>query len=292
MVKKKHLFWILGVVLIIIGFWGYFDDSYHEVLPIEFSDANDPVVQVTINGESYPLAIDLGSKFFIKLDSNILERIPKENAGTGQWINAKGERYVQPKYKLKKVCLGKQVFHKIYAIEKSKEENCVFWQDLELCGNRIVPVGHIGRRLLKKRNLLIDYQKKQMILSNSSRRLKKDGYDLSQFHRVPFELTPKAIFLKVEIDQGFRSYILDTGSTLTLLKAQLYHAPVERVDMGLPLVKTEKFILNGKNYGPIDLHLMPIPDELTNLQGILGMDFLENHVIYLDFTHQVLYISP
>ncbi|MCB1107579.1 MAG: hypothetical protein KDK76_05750 [Chlamydiia bacterium] len=290
MVKKGGITFLLAVIF--AGcLWSFFDGSYHEVLPLEFSDASDPVVEVTINGKGYPLAVDLGSKFFIELDSKVLEDIPKERAGVGHWINAFGNKYTQPKYKLREVFLGKQSFQEVFAIEQSSEEDCLFWKSSEEKKGKVVPCGHIGRRLLKKRNFLIDCDHKRFIVSNSLRRLKKEGYDLSTFHIAPFEMTSKAIYLKIDTDQGWRNYLLDTGSTVTLLKDQLYPSCVEKRDMGLPLVTTERFVLNGKDFGPMNLHLLPFPDEFIDVHGILGMDFINHHPIYLDFHEKLAYIG-
>lgn len=278
------------MILLVGVSWLFAPTKYHDRIHIEFTDANLPVVKVLIDGNPYLLEVDLGSIFCLSLDSRAIDEIPKQQIGNAQWINAKGEKYEQPKYKVNKVQIGKQTFKSTFAIEQSSEETTLLWSDSELCEKKVIPRGLIGQQLLTKKNMLLDHQQKLMILSNEPKSLKKEGYDLAEFLSVPLILTPKTVCLEIEIDQGRQHYAVDTGSTWTIRKAQLQTKTVNIMDRGYPLLKTETFRMNGHEFGPMDLHLIPIPDEMEGVDGVLGMDFIEKHVIYLDFTNQILYI--
>jgi hypothetical protein len=59
---------------------------------------------------------------------------------------------------------------------------------------------------------------------------------------------------------------------------------------GFPWLTSTHFTMNGTNFGSQDLYFLSMTRELNDLDGILGMDFIEKHVIYIDFSKKLLYI--
>jgi hypothetical protein len=49
--------------------------------------------------------------------------------------------------------------------------------------------------------------------------------------------------------------------------------------------------MGNTNFGPMDLYSFDICEEMTDGEGLLGMDFLKKHRIYLDFDKKLAYIE-
>ena len=60
---------------------------------------------------------------------------------------------------------------------------------------------------------------------------------------------------------------------------------------GFPIYTTSMFEIGSKNFGSMNLYLFDITPELHEIDGVLGMDFVKNHVIYIDYKDKVLYIG-
>lgn len=85
-------------------------ELYYERIPITFASRGSPTVNVSIEGNIYPLEIDLGSSFPFSLHQDILQNIHKTSYGTAEWSDFRGQRYESPAYKIPEVKIGNLVF--------------------------------------------------------------------------------------------------------------------------------------------------------------------------------------
>lgn len=53
---------------------------------------------------------------------------------------------------------------------------------------------------------------------------------------------------------------------------------------GFQVFTTQKFFIGDKEFGAKDLFLYDIAPELKEIDGMLGMDFLEKHIVYIKTT--------
>lgn len=60
---------------------------------------------------------------------------------------------------------------------------------------------------------------------------------------------------------------------------------------GFPSLSSDTFSIGGTNFGSKPLYFIDITEELDEIDGFLGMDFIKDHVIYIDFDHHILYIK-
>ena len=99
------------------------------------------------------------------------------------------------------------------------------------------------------------------------------------------------ITIKAETDIGFKKFFIDTGCSQNIIKAsQLQDRKCEIEERGFSFFSSSKLVIEGKNFGSTALYLYEITPELTEIDGILGMTFLNKHVLYIDFPNRLPYI--
>ncbi len=302
MLNLKKRGFSLGISLIllsiipVLGWKGFCKERlYFEIASIELTRSNLPCIDIKIEGENYPIMVDLGSRFGLCINDEVLAKLNKTRRGIQVSRNIWGTKFKHPKYIIPKLELGSLCFEKssVTRISAEEKEAVLIWRKE---GKKLPAesIGEIGRGLLKKFNLLFDIQKSRMIATNDTEALQKEGYSVDSFIKIPFKLDYRGIVLKVKTDLGQLKLILDTGTTLTFLKDSMLpkDGEVSIGYHGLSSINSNRFAIGGTEFGPQNLTFLKMADKLGELHGLLGMDFIQNHVIYIDFSKKVLYIQP
>ncbi len=296
----KALFWKALVSLVFLGafcfFLGkiFFSRPYHLLFPVQFSDSDIPYLPINIDNHSYLLKIDLGSNFQMVLEAKVLDQITKIPYGTDSWANAKGKTLTSPRYKLPLIEMGNLPFTNVFVRQLDPKGNCVFYRNPgfnPLSSPEIV--GHIGKPLLDKVNLLFDFNHSLMLISNDLKKLREGGYDLKTFIKVPFKVGAKSVILETKTDLGPMRLVLDTGATCTMLRTScLKGETCSKKIYGLPGLSSNIFMMGNHNFGPQNIAFFDISKAFDLIDGFLGMDFLKKHSVYIDFKDQMAYITP
>jgi len=269
-------------------------NSYHVSVPVKFDLSRIPYVDVSIQESCYPMSLDLGSKLELKLLSDHIRGLRKTSLELQTYKNFRGIEYKRSAYCLEKAQIGSFVFNNSTIVEVYPvDEEAYLIYSNRSDKDPPDPVGTIGRGLLKKVNLLLDSKNSKLILSNSFFKLKQDGYDLRKYSKIPFEMTPKGIIVNVSTDLGTFRLLLDTGCTKTILHASKYPGDISKAErrLNLAIKQSKAFSIQGLDYGIFDLYFLQMSEDLNDIDGFLGMDFIENHAMYIDFTKQLIYIE-
>lgn len=107
--------------------------------------------------------------------------------------------------------------------------------------------------------------------------LQKAGLLSQNLLRIPFEPNPNGIFLSVETDQGTYRLVLDTGATGTIIRAP--HP-----------ASSTKFCIMGHDFGERDILTLDVAPRL-DFDGLLGMDFLCDYPLFIDYSNKVIFID-
>lgn len=267
--------------------------SYHIPIAIKYNFSNIPVIDITIENRSLPIAIDLGSHHSLALKEEYLKDIiNKEKNTVIEWYNIRGKKNLSPSFLLFKIEIGNVTFQDVKVIEISKEmaEDSIIgtieMNKNEFKGN-VKNAGYIGRTLLQKFNFLMDFPNQKMILSNDLNKIKKEGFCLEKCEKVPFEITLAGITILVKTDIGMRRFLIDTGCTKSLIRNK---NQIDKVSLD-NILTTSKFLIEKTDFRDQDLLLFPLPDDLNEIDGIIGMDFLNKHMLYFDFPNKLIYID-
>ncbi len=261
-------------------------------VPMVLSPSSTPLVITEISGKKYHLLLDLGAYDQLVLNQEILGQSEKEAYGETHWMDFKGNRYKSNKYLLPQIKIGGVRFVDVFVKEDSEayRKSVTLWTDPD---DDPIRWGNIGRAFLRRMNcLLMDFPKLKMYFNQPLTDLQQEGYQIDNFVSLPVEITRNGIILEFETDIGPKKFILDTGSTITLVKAPLIeNRACSSEDHGILYFTTSKFAIGGKDFGNMRLHQFESFSDSWDVDGVLGMDFLKNHVIIIDFRSKVVYID-
>ncbi|MBY0530132.1 MAG: hypothetical protein K2P51_08105 [Rhabdochlamydiaceae bacterium] len=295
--RKKTLAFLVLIIAIAIGIftcWKFYFPHYSSI-PVIFNSAKIPLIRTTIQGEEHFLEMDLGSKFQISLHPDILAKLTKEPEGvlTGKDMN--GNSYSSNAFLLKRVLVGSRQFNDVVVKEISKEfisNTTIFVNKARSENKKICVSGSIGRPLLTKTNLLLDFPNSKIHFCDDPNLLKKTGFNIENWSEADFEIGRTGVVIKVETDLGQIRLSLDTGTTLTMLRESSYSIdPPTGQAYGLPYFTSSKFHIGTKDFGNVSIYFYKITPEVQETDGILGMDFLQSHPVYLDYRSQKIYIG-
>ncbi len=248
-------------------------ETYYEHIPVTFVSRGSPTVNVSIEGNVYPLEIDLGSSFPFSLHQEILQNIHKTSYGTAEWSDFRGQRYESPAYKIPEVKIGNLVF--INQIATQNRDDFHINATLEAPASQ--PIGVIGLPILEKYNLFLDFPHSAMYASNDYQTLQQADLLSQDLLAIPFTLHPDGILFSVETDAGIHRFLLDTGCTSTAVRAphQAY---------------TKKFRIMGYDFGGRFIRAIDLNPRFE-FDGILGMDFLLEYSCFIDYSNKLLFID-
>ena len=78
-----------------------------------------------------------------------------------------------------------------------------------------------------------------------------------------------------------------------MLQEFLYPENIEKKKgyYGFPIFTTSQFTINGTDFGSKDLYFINMTNELHDIDGVIGMDFIKKQVMYIDFSKEIIYIQ-
>ena len=265
------------------------DDKF---IPVRFDDCGIPLIDAEIEGNACSLMLDLGSYAQISLNKAILNKVHKKSYGVAKFTDVRGEYYESQRYLVSAVKVKDHVFSEVIVSEENNDfvKNTEIWTPSE--GPPSKNGGTIGRALLKRKNVFLDFPRSRIALTESTNSPKDFGFSIENMIKVPFEITSLGIILSVQTDLGEKRFLLDSGFTRSVIKASQYEDRVcQEDDNGYKYFMTKRFTIANKDFGDFQLHLLDMGPEVNKLDGVLGMSFLRHHSIYIDFRKKVLFIG-
>lgn len=294
MSRKRFLLWGISSVLLLAGIsWSlvfHAVDNRCDVWPIYISPYDLlPHIEVQIEGQNHSFLLDLGSKFEASIRTPLLESLQhKKHLGEASWTGIKGNFYRTKNYRIRKVKIGNTIFKNFPA---KQEDDKFLLTDAVFHDPKIqteeeyltYSIGSIGRPILSYTNLLLDFPNSQICATNSLDQLKALGYQVDSWHKITFTLD-RGIVLDVTTDFGQNRFLLDTGASFSFLDQTL--APPtspEQAEKEPLTIASSTCFFEGIDYGSLRFRPIPWPEIGKGLHGIIGMDFLKDHVLYIDY---------
>ena len=300
MIKKGCLFlFLVVIVMIAIPFLHHKKevqgDSFVKI-PIRFVPLlNTPIMNVEISRRKYSLNIDLGTSHNVILDKKVLDKIElKESLENLLWFDLKGNEYHSPQFRIPKIQIGE----KSQILEAVASEESI---DFIAHGSQVLPDyfflhkgisalystfvdGRIGWSVFQRNVCLFDFPSSEFLIAKDMLSLTRNaGYSLEDFAHTPFEIQDCGVILSIKTDFGEKKFLLDTGSTWSLI-----HGPSIEREKGQ--FATNTFIVGGVDLGKHKFRIDSFSDQFS-FDGILGVDFFRSHSICLDFHNHIAYIK-
>ena len=293
---------------------GFFNEKSHFV-PLRisaFSRSNGPQLEIEIEHQIISSKIDLGWGGGIALPPATLHNLHNKTfIGRYPFCGLQGKIYESDVYELPQIHIGKM---KIFPMEV-KEENLEFLEDSILKKReQDIPekdLGRVGWRVFKPFNVLLDCEHSAVVMCDSLATLKERGFPIDSFIEAPLLLDRDSIDFEVITEAGPLRCMLDTGSTLNLLNKELHNQDQDHRIIDLDHINekdpvfnlknenllafnpedrwdAKTFQINGNEFGPVNFVKMKSP---LGLDAILGMEFIDNHLIFIDFRNEKIYFS-
>lgn len=282
MMKLKAVFILLAIVLTLAGIFSYLQPKkYHSVVPLLLDSGKVPLIAVEIEGASYLLNLDLALPIPLTLQPAILAKITKRKHSVSGWKFGKGECQVCPSYIIPSMKIGNMKFSGLQTLSREPLENTLWVDDDD---QPSPAVGSLGRFILRKFNVLLNFPAKKLCISNDFAKLKEEGFSLAEATKVPLEEGRK-LALIVQTDLGIKRLLIETTATINGLACSQDSA--SGTEHGYKIISTKTFLIGDCDLGPVTFYIQPS----EGADGWIGMDFLENHVIYIDYGNKLAYIK-
>lgn len=244
-----------------------------------------PVLAFRINDLDVRLALDLGSGTTLTLYPEILDQLEKTPTGEVlESIGMEGVIMKNPTYEVSRVQLGDAVYHDLQVRQDDHSE-----QHRKDTIKYRGTYGRVGRGLFDNGKLIIDYQKQSMTIVPPD----APHVDQAACHGVELPLaTEKAslgLTTRVQTDIGELYVVWDTGAPGNIMPKKTTDAA------GLELqardkFQTEKFVINGHEFGPVRMNVWDIPALPTELNALLGYWFFSDKIVCIDFPRNSIYV--
>lgn len=285
--------------------WSKEKGYFHRLKILGYPFGNVPYLNVIIEDKTIPAKIDLGFQGKFSLPSDLINDIAEK-----KWIEriksygVRGILHEKDVYEVKNINIQNMYFFPV-----SIEEECLEGMHEGLLSGTRHPDDHLGKigwGLFSKFNLLIDCRYSILAVCDSLETLKKQGYPVHSFIETP--LTSNfCIQIEAQTEKGPLSCILDTGCTLNTLNKDFENENNHRLPFGedLSLFNPENkdllifnerdtqelssFKIEGREFGPLTFEQIKTP---FDVDVILGMEFFDSNLVFIDFDNQKVYIFP
>lgn len=261
------------------------------IIPIEFIDRK-PLVTVEIEGKKAKLSLDTGSAKPISLSKDIIQTLKgiEYTNKYSSYTDATGKLHTAEIFNLKKARLGR------YQATNIKGDEYTPWgvylsddgssqHATEVTLPEEDKHGVIGLGFFNKKNLIIDFNRKKLIVLES-RTLPAD-YNNIKWHSTPLSLSQDGLTLQATMNNHVGKFLVDTATTASLLKK---NSPFfKKQDKEKTDIIVKNFSISEKEFGPIQFWFLDFSEPAVD--GYLGYNFFFNNIVYLDFEKKLIHLS-
>jgi hypothetical protein len=266
---QKYFTLLLATVAVGAGtlLWYFSPRGYYNIITVTLGKYDYPFITTKLQNQDCELAIDIGCRFPLSLNQQVLEKIvDKQSQGTITIHNINGEKQEVPSYLIQQLKIGELSLKNVIT-HQSEEE-----------------YGTLGKFLGTDFNLLLDFPHSRIIACDSFTKLQAKKLADNNWIRVPIEMQKMGIVFHVDTDFGNCKLAINTTSTFSVLNSSLFPKEKSLISSAL--------IFNKNHLGNLTFESIDLPKELDTIDGFIGMDFLKERAIYLDYTHKMAYIEP
>ena len=258
-------------------------------IPVYFLSCSDvPLLKVTIEQAEYLLKLDLGASCDLMLPRRVLDQIEeKEYVGVADGGDIQGSQYHNAQFEVLDVQIGRLHVPKAVAIEEdvyfishgSRPWGKIQKKQLQQQLQHID--GRVGNQLFSASVCFLDLAHSKFCIGASvdeiAQRDSLDGY-----RQMPFKFYKGLMCIDCKTEYGDKSFVLDTGSHRSVLSKSSLLRPGRTPH-------AVRMTLDG--VGSLRFDLLDFPQQLSEVDGILGMDFFRRYCICIDFQNQWVYLK-
>jgi hypothetical protein len=302
--KKKwavSIFSVFGFsILAFFGTYKYFqelpkknDPNFKEIAITKWTAGECPCIPIQIEEKTISSKIDLGFRGYFSIDSSFLEQIKEKTAISTQIMYGfQGHEYKKNVFKIPEIQISGQIFLSNEVHEEAKDFNRHGTFVNDGSSPSLPEPVRLGWKLFQNTNLLLDFRKNKIAFCDCLSTLGKNGYSIKDFTVTPLITERGLIELDIQTTNKPLRCVLDTGCTWSLLNTE----NIEEKSIDELVWNPENFHemacfkINEMKFGPITFRQLPIQLPI-HIEAILGMDFLSQNTVFIDFSHNLVYLS-
>ncbi|HUG98256.1 MAG TPA: hypothetical protein VMQ83_03690 [Gammaproteobacteria bacterium] len=251
-------------------------------VPIRLHGTEAPVVTIRVQGQELHLQLDLGDASSIVLHPEVLRSLHSEpTADTFSAFGMDG-KIETPIVSLDLVEVGDV---KMFGVAARADVHDDSFRDYKK--SEIGAVGFVGMGLFKSGQLVVDYSRKRLQISQPQ----ESGAPRNVCRGQPVPLVANSTWgltTSVSTDVGELLFVWDTGSPAIVMSRSSATAVHVAADADNTVFK--KFVLGRRNYGPQRIDIWDIPTPM-GMAGLIGHPFFQKHVVCIDSPGLRLFIQ-
>lgn len=255
------------------------------------SSIQAPCLDICIEDKTFSVELDLGYRGNLTCTKQYVDAIASKNfLRKKPMYGIRGKEYSTKLYQIPELKIEKMTFFKPILQEESDE----FIRDATFVQNDEDPSprdrNRLGWELFYNVNLLVDIKSSLIAFCDGLETLKQQGYEVENFISTPLFLEQGLIEVDTETPKGTLRCVLDTGATFNIInnKVKEEQSLNEALWDTDNLLNYPSFKINGKNFGSITFHQIPINLPIQ-IDAILGMEFFEENIVFLNFSKKTAY---
>ena len=259
----------------------------------KLSPIRSPCLDVEIEGKVFSMELDLGLQGDLAIEKELINQISEKTLlRTKPMYGIRGKEYLTNFYRIPKMQIGVMHFNGPFLQEDTTQEfvkDGTFIQS----GRERSPrdPGRLGWSLFYDVNLLVDVKNSEIAFCDSLDTLKKRGYPVEAFTKCPLELERGLLEFQAETPKGKLRCLLDTGTTCNMFNSEIADGKTLDQMIWEPenWLNCDFFKIEGNDFGPITFHRVPI--HIPMIEAVIGMEFIEDHLIFIDFANKLIYFA-
>jgi hypothetical protein len=296
-IRKTLIF--SGISFVIAGLLFNQEKSNSRSFALFFAPTEHPYIETSINNIAERFIIDLGGSFYLKLNEDLISIFEdKEFESKKQYVNINGVTSEENQYFVKDKKFMDIKFNKLFLIPNRKiddssdeidfEYETEFSKTVKIANNATSLIGH---RLLSGFNVLFDFQKNKLkIFKLGIIPLFDFPYRFVNFsEKIPIHHEfNKGVICHVKTEYGIKKFLIDTGSPISMMKCSELQFS-KNPNNQFKFIKLKMLEIGKKKFNDVKLlHIDNLP--ISQVDGILGMDFLYNKTLFIDFHNSHMYL--
>jgi hypothetical protein len=251
-------------------------------VPMRLHGTEAPVVVIRVQGQELPLQLDLGDASSLVLHPEVLTSLRSEPTDDTFKAYSMDGTIETPIVLLDLVEVGDTKMSGVAARADVHDDSFRNYKKSE-----IGAVGFLGMGLFKSGQLLVDYSRKRLQISQPQ----GSGAIRNVCRGQPVSLVADSTWgltTSVSTDVGELLFVWDTGSPAIVMSRSTATAVHFATDVDSTIFK--KFVIGRRNFGPqrIDIWDIPAP---TGMAGLIGHPFFQTHVVCVDSPGLRLFIK-
>lgn len=259
---------------------------------VKFSATHSPCIQVRIEDRDCFFDIDLGFQGDLSISNSVIDQISeKKLVGTRSIFGFNGEECINNIYSIPEIKIGSLTIFKPIIHEANDEfyNKAVIVKNGEQCSPG--EPGTLGWELFYNFNLLLDCRNSMIAFCDSVETLKEQGLPIETYAKIPLSLERGVIEFSAETEKGPLRCILDTGCTFNILNRDIEENDAELLfnpKYQIPYLSLKE---GHFDFGPVIFRPLSVKSP-AQVEALLGMEFIKQHTIFIDFKNKTIYISP